>query len=191
MEWDSVHSQNYESRAFWDIHWLRSAQSLIASAKELEPKVSELWESYRAHSRDSTLPILPDHYQGTYFMLLAYAVENLFKAAIVRKNSWQFKQKFRADRKFPKELKGHDLVELAQKADFSFDYEEEDLLRRLTRNAVWAGRYPVPLNYRDSSGSERFSNGEEYSVSWFGGKDIKRLNALIERVNSHLGNENA
>ena len=36
-EWDSVHAINYESKAFWDIHWIRSANDL--------PYQRESWNS--------------------------------------------------------------------------------------------------------------------------------------------------
>ena len=160
MEWDSVNKRNYESKAFWDIHWLRSAHSLLSSSKELELKVIEFWKSYKAHKKDGNLPLKPDHYQGPYFMLLAFAVENLFKAAIVREKSWEFKQDFRNKSKFPNELNNHDLVELAKQVHFNYSLEEEDLLRRLTRHAKWAGRYPVPLYYKKSARGEEFDDGK-------------------------------
>jgi hypothetical protein len=189
VDWDHVYKQNYESTAFWEIHWLNSANALLASAREIEPKVLDRWENYQAHMQDNAIPLKADYYQGTYFMLVAYAIENLFKAAIVRKKALDYKQDFRMNPKFkfPKELKDHRLVVLAAEADFTFSLEEEDLLRRLTRHAIWAGRYPVPLQYNKTTVSEVFSNGRKYSVSWFGESDIKRLNAFVARIGEGLG----
>ena len=189
MKWDKVHRQNYENKAFWHVHWLASARSLLHSAQVLEPRILELWENYQAHSKNKSIRLLPDYFQGPYFMLLAFAIENLFKAAIVRENSAGLKQQFKADRKFPKQLKEHDLVKLAKLAGFEFDTQEEDLLRRLTIHAIWAGRYPVPLNYRDSSGIEKFEDGKKYLISWFGGNDLERLKALIGNINEQLNHE--
>jgi hypothetical protein len=187
MEWDRVYFQNYKSKTFSENSWLKSARALIYSAKELEPKVLALWESYRANSKDKTAPLMSDDYQGPYYMLMSYAVENLFKAKIVKKESIKFKKDFENDKKFPKELQSHDLVDLAQKANFPFNIEEEDLLRRLTWHAIWAGRYPSPLNYVDSSGSKMFTDGKEYSVRWYGGKDVEKLSLLIENIYTKLG----
>lgn len=188
VDWDDVYKRNYESTAFWEVHWLNSANSLLAAAKEIEPKVLEMWENYQAHTQDSAIPLKADYYQGPYFMLVGYAIENLLKAAIVRKKALDFKQKFRLNQNyFPSELKDHKLVVLAGKADFTFSLEEEDLLRRLTRHAIWAGRYPVPLQYNKTALSEIFSNGRKYSIGWFGESDIKRLNALVARIGESLG----
>jgi hypothetical protein len=38
--------------------------------------------------------------------------------------------------KFPKELRGHDLLELATRAKFDFSSDEIDPLRQLTRHAI-------------------------------------------------------
>ncbi|MBI4232722.1 hypothetical protein HY605_05830 [Candidatus Peregrinibacteria bacterium] len=187
VDWDAVHRSNFESKAFWDIYWVRSARSLIVSAKEIEPKVMELWENYRAHRKDKSIRLKANYCQGPYYMLIAFAVENFFKAAMVRKNSYAFKQAFKLDNKFPKELLSHDLVKLANKAHFDFTLKEEDLLRRLTRHAIWAGRYPVPVDYKKSAGGEKFSDGQEYSVIWLGGSDVERLNALLESIEKRLG----
>ena len=119
-------------------------------------------------------------------MLLAYAVENLLKAAIIRKYSYEYKKQFRKTLKFPKELKCHDLVQLAKKAGLKFTMKEEDLLRRLTRSAIWYGGYPVSLEYTQLSGAETFSDKKEYFVSWFGGNDVKRLNGFIENIKARL-----
>lgn len=103
------------------------------------------------------------------------------------RNSSEFRSDFRKTLKFPAELKCHNLVKLAQKAGLHADLREEDLLRRLTRSAIWYGRYPVPLGYKEVSGSETFSDGSNYSVSWFGGNDIERLNRFIESLAERLG----
>ena len=186
VDWDRVHRQNYQSQAFWDIHWISKAKDLLESAKLIEPEVVRLWKNYHANLDGNTDGLLPDHYQGTYFMLIAYSVENLLKAAIIRGKSLEYKRKFSQTLRFPKELQSHDLVKLARKAGLHFSREEEDLLRRLARGATWYGRYPVPLHYKHSSGAETFSNGNEYSVSWFGGNDVERLSKLVDMIKENL-----
>lgn len=185
-DWDRVHATNYEARVFWDIHWIRSADALIASAQELEPRIAELWESYRKHHQDREHPLKADLYQGPYFMLLAFAVENLLKASLVQRRSAEYRRQFQETKRFPNDLLGHNLVPLASKAGLNYSIDEEDLLRRLTRHAVWAGRYPGPVNYGHSAPGAEFSDGRRRPVAWFGGDDIPRLKALITKIRTEL-----
>jgi hypothetical protein len=149
--------------------------------------VVRVWESYREKAKNTGAAHLPDHFQGPYFLLLAFATENLLKAAAIARNGSQWKGDFLKSNKFPRELQNHDLVELATLIGLSYSVEEEDLLRRLTRSAIWFGRYPAPLNYAKMSGKTKFSDGNEYMVSWFGGSDIERPNAFILGLPTRLG----
>ncbi len=187
MNQDELTRRNYESKVFSHIHWLRSANNLLASSKLLEPEILKVWKSLRAHSKDRKVPIETDFYQGPYFMLIAFAFENLFKASLVQKNSARYKANFRENSKFPKELEGHDLLKLARKANFAYEQNEEDLLRRLTRHAIWAGRYPVPVKYQKAKVCEVFENGQNYNVSWFGKTDVESIKNLIKKTKEHSG----
>jgi len=184
--WDRVSRTNYRSKAFWDVHWIMKARDLLESAKLIEPEVVRYWDNSREVLKTKSGQFLPDYYLGTYFMLIAYAVENIFKAVIVRNNSVDYKEKFKQTPKFPKELQSHSLVELAKQAGYSFNLYEEDLLRRLTRSAIWYGRYPVPLDYKFSSNTEIFSDGKKRSVGWFGANDIPRLKKFIDDLKVSL-----
>jgi hypothetical protein len=179
LKWDAVYRSVYESKAFWDIHWISKARDLYECARRIEPDVIRIWENRQAFARRKTARLLPDHYQGVYFMLLSFAVENLLKAAAISKNGHQYKREFRAKRRFPKKLTGHDLIELAKEVGLVLKPREENLLRRLKRSAVWDGRYPVPMHYAEMSGEEVFLDGKKRSISWFGSNDIDRLNTLI------------
>src|SRR5207249_3039271 len=141
---------------------IRKARDLYEAAKKLEPEVLRVWESYRERMPNMTAPLAPDHYQGPYFMLIAFSVENLLKAAAIARNNAEYRAEFRKTLRFPEELKKHDLVKLAELAQVSFNAKEENLLRRLTRSAIWFGRYPAPLDYSKMSGTEEFSDGNEY-----------------------------
>ena len=159
VDWDSVHRSNFEQAAFMHINWIRKARELFESAKVLEPAVARVWESYRARLKGDQTPLAPDYYQGTYFMLLFFAVENLLKAAAIGRNATEYQEEFRRTKKFPKQLQSHDLIDLASIVQLDYDAKEEDLLRRLARSAVWFGRYPAPLHYTKMSGSETFNDG--------------------------------
>ena len=188
VSWDWVYKQNHESHAFWHIHWISKANDLFLSAKVLEPHVLQYWTECEKASQMPQPRFPSDNYTGTYFMLIAFCVENYLKALIVRENSLIFKESFRNDQSFfPKALQTHDLFKLANNQGFQYTHEEEDLLRRLSRCAIWAGRYPVPLKYTDGAGGTKFSDGNEYSVSWFGSTDVVRLCALVDKIKKLLG----
>ena len=123
-------------------------------------------------------PAEPEHIHATYFMLAAYSCENLLKAALIMRNVVRYKDEFQQTKRFPKDLQSHDLFKLAQKAGVALTASEEGILRRLTRSAVWSGRYPVPIKYGDVAGREVFSDGEDRSVSWFARDDLKKINSL-------------
>jgi hypothetical protein len=186
-DWDHVHRSNFESAAFSEFQWIQKAKSLYEAAKKLEAEVVSIWENRQAHAKDVSVRLTADHYHGPYFMLIAFAVENLLKAAAVASNREKYRSEFRRSKDFPKELKSHNLVTLAKLVALSFDAEDEDLLRRLTRCAVWYGRYPIPLKYSKMSGGEQFTDGNVYSVSWFGRDDIHRLNTFVLSLPKRLG----
>ena len=187
VDWDAVYKSNFESAAFWDVHWITKARDLYESARKLEPAMEIVWDSYRARARTLAGPLEPDHYNGPYFMLVSYAVENLLKAAAVSRNGFRYKENFRSNGKFPPELMKHDLVKLAGSVNLIVTQEEEDLLRRLTRSATWFGRYPTPLKYVEMSGVEKFNDGKEYQVSWFGREDVNKLRDFINGLPARLG----
>ena len=186
VNWDAVYKSNFESAAFWDVHWTAKARDLYESARKLEPAMEAVWDSYRARAKNLSGSLEPDHYNGPYFMLASYAVENLLKAAAVSRNSFKYKENFRLTGKFPSELKKHDLAELAGFLGLAVTQEEEDLLRRLTRSATWFGRYPSPLKYAEMSGVEKFNDGREYRVSWFGREDVSKLRNFINGLPARL-----
>jgi hypothetical protein len=195
IDWMRVHQSNFESAAFSASKWIAKGIDLFESAKMFEPKILQVWEFWRAKSKGEQLAYVPDYFHGTYFMLMSFSVENFLKAALIQCDGFDYKKDFRqcvAEQKpsskcFPKELKTHDLFDLAVKVNLALQDGEEDLLRRLSRCAEWAGRYPSPLRYEEMSGAEKFADGEIYSLSWFGGNDIAKLNAFISSLPKRLG----
>jgi hypothetical protein len=187
VHWDAVSRSNFEAAAFSSFQWMAKARSLFEAAKKLEPNIDRVWQSYELRSAKLVTPLEPDHFTGAYFMLVAFAVENLLKAAAISKKFVAYRDNFRAKLKFPRELQSHDLLRLAEFVGLGLGKGEEDLLRRLTRSAVWFGRYPVPLGYPDIDGRTQFRDRKEYSLSWFGRTDVERLNVLVEGLPARLG----
>lgn len=192
MDWDQIDKRNYESTVFWDLHWITKADDLLASAALLEPEVRKVWKNLReyhaqkVHKTSDKVSLIPDRHIAIYLMLVAFAVENLLKASVVRDKKLEYEREFERSGSLPKELKSHDLTDLARRAGLRFDIAEEDLLRRLSRSAMWFGRYPVPLHYKQTALAEMFSDGKHHSVSYLGGSDIDRLNVFIDRIRVEL-----
>jgi hypothetical protein len=67
-------------------------------------------------------------------MLLAYSVENILKAALVRARNSEFAQELQKSGRLPEELRkeSHNLVNLAQSA-LNFTVDEEGLTTRRVR----------------------------------------------------------
>jgi hypothetical protein len=186
-EWDPVWKAGYRTNLLSIETWIRMADSLRDAARLLEPRVTEIWESLRHWNETKDLTNLKsDELLLVHLMLMAFAVENLLKAELVRKFYDMLREQFDSSGELPPLLKSHRLVTLATTAGLSIDPEEEDLLRRLTRAAIWAGRYPLPIEFGELSGGERFSDGNVRSISYIGGKDVDRLEKLFTRIRARL-----
>ena len=164
--------------------WLRKADELLAAAKELEPKVRELWDSYRVRPAASDRAAPPTNLLGVYFMLVAYGVENLCKTELVRRVEDKYRHQVIV--RLPEFLKSHDLTTLLTKIDFAFDVAEEELLARLSMNSIWAGRYPIPVDSDGIRGAKQLSDGKTYLMAFFGEADVLRLGALTHRIRSYV-----
>ncbi|MEE9324700.1 MAG: hypothetical protein V3U90_04005, partial [Dehalococcoidia bacterium] len=64
----------------------------------------------------------------------------------------------------------------------SLSVPEEDLLARLSRNSVWAARYPVPTRPNGIRALQQFSDGRSYLTAYFGPNDVDRLQELLDRL---------
>jgi hypothetical protein len=176
--------------------WIDKAEELLAGAKALEPLVRSLWGTIEAdfkegrYSEGGEAPHQPpQNLQGVYFMLVAYALENLFKALIIREHRDDIQdQVLRTGGKLPGIAKDHDLIRLAKAAHLIIDVGDEDVLTRLHWNSVWAGRYPLPVDCGGLRNVKVYSDGKGYLVACFYPNDIDRLNALVQRVKTHVTN---
>ena len=186
-EWDPVFKANYRAKLLSSDSWTRVANGLLDSAHQLEPEVAAIWKGLREwHETKDRKKLKSDEILSIYLMLTAFAVENLLKAELVRQCYHEFKEEFDSSGKLPPLLKTHDLFTLAKRVDLSMGSDEEALLRRLTRAAIWAGRYPLPIEFGDLSGSEEFSDGKTGSVSYLAGNDVPRLKRLIDKIRTEF-----
>jgi hypothetical protein len=166
-------------------HWIDTAEELVAAAAIFEEPIARWWKAMR-EGIDAVPPRPPFE---LHLMLMAYGLENYLKAVIVSRRPWHYRLEAYKTRRLPQVLNGHKLVELAKTARLALDSTEEDLLRRLTRAAVWAGRYPVPLSAVPDC--TEYSDGKQYSLSWFGGADAENLAAFCARIRDILGLDHA
>jgi len=164
--------------------WNRKANELIYSASLLEPKVIQIWNDLKSVFYGKDAKPGSTGYIGTYFMLNAFAIENIIKAKIILKNQIKFRNTVKQKGRLPDEMKGHDLFKLAKSLNMQIDSAEEDLLRRLSRSAVWAGRYPVPIFSEDLSG-QQYSDGKIYNDSRYMRADIEKIKTLIDKIKLH------
>ncbi len=176
--------------------WIDKADELLAGARALEAHVRSFWVVIEKNSKEGRYSKggeaphqLPQNLQGAYFMLVAYALENLFKAMLIWEHPDTFQnQVLSTGGKLPVLAKDHDLIRLAKEAHFAIDVGDEDLLTRLHWNSVWAGRYPVPVECGGLMNVKVYSDGRGYLIAYFSPNDIDRLNALVQRVKTHVTN---
>lgn len=141
--------------------WFDKATELLLLAEIVEQKLRESWTDARKNTeRDVILKTedivkrieeerrsdrWPLQAQSLYLMLVAFAIENLCKADIVRTQGLVISEEIQKSGKLSEKLKTHDLVSLVRKVGLNLDQQEQTLLRNLQKTAVWTARYPVPV----------------------------------------------
>jgi hypothetical protein len=160
--------------------WIEKADELLAAASILEADIMRYWSAMSIEN--GRVVGIPDRklVQGPYFLLIAYALENYFKALLIQRNRESLK-----DRLFsalPDYLKKHDLIELARDVSLTLTVTEEELLLRLGRNSIWAARYPVPTGPGALAAMKKFSDGKVYLTAYLGPNDVSRVHDFVDRL---------
>lgn len=168
--------------------WLIHADGLLKTALMLEPRLKRLYGPVSKHpKRTRNKPPLVT-IQGIYFMLTAYALENLCKAVIIKKTASELKSTMSKTGCFPTTLITHNLVRLVKEVGIVTNHQEEEMLIRLERNAVWFARYPVPTSYEKLNHYVQISNGQRIFISFFRNDDIERIKKLVRKVRNIVKN---
>ena len=166
---DARGNQKYCDALLDEQSWLHHAEGLLELAEALEPIVDAAWASRRrwAHAKGSLpFPSGSDAPIAGQLMLFSFVIENLLKASLVRDKKTEYALQLKTKPVLPRELKEHDLVKLvikakeAAKVKAEVDHDQEELLRRLVRRAVWSARYPVPASAEGMPGLQRFRDGK-------------------------------
>jgi hypothetical protein len=160
--------------------WIRCAEDLAGVMKVLAIQIDSAW---------SNPPSAPGQrfgvgfrFHGIYLMLAAYAVENYLKAAIVSKNGWSPSD---IASKLPSQLKSHNLLQLAEVLQLTLSAEELELLERAAVYAIWAGRYPVPVDQDGIRPIEAGPNKGNQLTCWRG-SDTAVAHCLLEKLAAYL-----
>lgn len=93
-------------------------------------------------------------------MLAGMAIENMLKGLILQGTA----RDARLELMSKKKLITHDLVTLATRAGVELADFEQELLARLSRFIVWAGRYPVALTATDTENADRDLTSDDYPM---------------------------
>ena len=144
--------------------WETKARHLLAAAALFESKIDEFWSDVRAGEG------WKDEFVAVFFMLSAFALENLVKARIVRINRDTMEKDLRSEPSLPGVLKGHDLYKLFCLAGrTALADEEKSLLERLSNSAVWYARYPSPVR----------ASGLGQKPHWYSSNDLPDIKRLL------------
>ena len=167
--------------------WVGVAKELLNAARLMEPLIVERESDYLANAFDGSEHLIGQDFRPIYFMLIAHACENLLKAAVVSRSKNELQSQAQTTGRLPNSLKSHDLYKLAVTAGLDPSEDQELLLRRLTQNAVWSGRYPLPLNANDYYGDTHMSDGKKRCVAFFHSDDVSNVNQIVSWLENSLG----
>jgi len=162
--------------------WREKAEELFEVARFLEPKIEKMW------SETMEGGFLKEHYITIYFMLSSYALENLLKALYIKTNYDKIEADLQQNCELPKSIKNHDLWELAKELNVvQREWGEETLLKKLSRSAVWFGRYPTPTKPKDL---KKFHHSEYENIPIpfrsYTNRDLEEIRAIMSRIESKL-----
>ena len=153
--------------------WRATAKGLVIASTALVPAIKHFWED-----RKGSKP-WDDRQVAIYFMLSAYALENLMKARLVESIHRAGALPSQVNR-FPKELRGHDLVALAIRCGEAEVAEEyASILSRLSRSAVWYARYPTPTDPSTLTTQTESPRGVALSLSEYSSHDRFEVHSLL------------
>ncbi len=185
----------YKDRVLTPYFWINQADILIQASKKLEPSINKYWLTQSKFFDPVKVIYNPPPgfkpktlLQSTYFMLVAYAIENYLKAILVTKNREKYGNEIINTGNLPEDLKkkGHDLIGLLGKIKSKICLTEAELslLTRLYRHSVWQGRYPIPINADGLLKSTTSYNGKSFDIKAIGLKheDIDAVKIFIRRI---------
>ena len=132
---------HYYSSASNPSTWWTQATRLILSARVLHAPALKYFTGTPEEKVEG------EAHLNAFFILASFAIENGMKALVVHNQATEIRKQLIERKKLPEILRTHDLLDLARLSSIPVLTKENELfLQRMTRYAVWAGRYPVPLH---------------------------------------------
>lgn len=123
------------------IYWINIADELHHSSKVLETDINHHQVHYQDEGIDVKYPVV----SGSYILLAAYSMENLFKALLLIE-----RPEMQDEEKIDKNLFTHDLVKLAQESsNVELSEYEKEILTTISKSSVYWSRYPIPRHFSD------------------------------------------
>jgi hypothetical protein len=174
--------------------WFFVAEDLRVAAEALEPEIERYWkiekERERIQEERGGLLVFTRNSDptGVYFMLIAYAIENLCKGLLVKRAKDRVWETTSNSGEIPRDLLGHDLLTLLKSIKFPLRSEDEELAFRLKRSSVWSARYPVPVKAIGKAVLFKRS-GEEIVPVWSKGNDLQVVKEFYTRVGNFVTNQ--
>ncbi|HEV8609078.1 MAG TPA: hypothetical protein VGS98_03305 [Thermoanaerobaculia bacterium] len=179
--------------------WVEVADELLVAADVLGERVEIHWSRWERamEERDpAVFQALWAHADEKLFtghnLLLAYVLENLLKALIVKRFPKDLATRiferrgkdakrnqtdyFDEGMLLPYPLDIHDLVKLASEAGLSLNALEEQLLRHFYRWSLWSARYHVPKKSKDMTERKDILSSN----------DPREVIAMIDRIRAAI-----
>jgi hypothetical protein len=178
----------YHRRVSNPFLWIEKAYELISAAETLEPSINAYWNSLRIEPDRGLVSETSETegkelLQAPYFMMMAFALENYFKAILVADNDYSGELLIAG--KLPVILKNHDLVKLAEITGLALGDVELSLLTRLSVNSIWQGRYPAPANCVELNNMP-IRQGKSIFTAYLSPMDIRNLHTLTKRLKKYV-----
>lgn len=147
------------------IAWLLSAERLRDAAEAILehelPNETPYFKAYAKAQQEAVaeaysdgqdagvakIEAMPPNYPPAQ-LLYAYAIENVLKGLAFANRPHLIEEQ-----QLNGELHSHNLIKLAEKADFEVLIQEKPVLTVLSQLSIWAGRYPVARTRREHVGT--------------------------------------
>jgi hypothetical protein len=187
--------RRFANLAVDDEGWFFIAEDLMFAAGILEPQIEKYWNIERELSRArETEPFLVTFYQpdprSIYLMLMAYAIENLYKGLLVlkeKKRVWAAAEREGKGERLTDVLGGHKLLALLSRIGFHLTTADKELAVRLRRCSEWSARYPVPPRFDHDTLTLKTATGEEVVPPWYREDDVQVVKEFVSRIDSFIG----
>ncbi len=147
--------------------WLGTAGDQIYAAQILLPYIKQRHKIIKEMLKTNQPTKITPSLDATFFLMCAFASENIFKSVIV----FRVKEKVRLDiqmkSQINKLLLGHDLIDLANRANYEINLDQEYILHFLTRYGTWAGKYHLPIRNDKNDPTIKMSDGDFYMIGGY------------------------